>query len=245
MGRPCQITRGAAKRQPGVRLGSYRFALYYAPRPTSLVVALFWPLACAHRTHLAHSSHPAPKPSPTKPGLGASTFLAPSHHFSRTYLPGDLCPLEALPKQRVHRLQRQCPPGSPQPLRRRSRKVSDSSSLQRALAPTVRGAGSMSPAAQRPALPRRQSRPRSPCMTTVYTLLGGAPDVLVQKGSHISIKLMASEANGQSGLTAGLGLMSRAVGVSVARVGVGDGGGRAARQSRVWRSLDSPRALPS
>jgi len=82
-------------------------------------------------------------------------------------------------------------------------------------------------------------------MTTVCALFGGASDALVQEGSHVSIQLMAREANGQSGLTAGLGLMSRSVGVLVARVGVGDGGGRAARRGRVWRSLDSPGALSS
>ena len=56
---------------------------------------------------------------------------------------------------------------------------------------------------------------------------------------------MAREAYGHSGLTAGLGLMSRAVGVAVAGVGVGGGGARAPRRDRAERSLDSPGALSS
>ena len=132
------------------------------------------------------------------------------------HLPGDPCPLEALPHERVHRPQRQYPPVSPQHLRRRGHGVGDASGLQHVHVPAAQAAGSMSAAVQRPACRGAGSWSLSPCMTTVCTLLGGAPDVLVQKGSHIRIKLMAREAYGHSGLTAGLGLMSRAVGVSVA-----------------------------
>ena len=78
------------------------------------------------------------------------------HHFPLMRLPGDPCPLEALPHERVHRPQCSYPPVSPQHLRRRGHGVGDASGLQRVHVPVAQAAGSMSAAVQRPALPRRR-----------------------------------------------------------------------------------------
>ena len=54
-------------------------------------------------------------------------------------------------------------------------------------------------------MPRRRLLATFTEYGAAYTVLEGFPDILVQKGSHFSIKLMARESNGQFALTAGLG----------------------------------------